>query len=180
MEIRFQNPDDFVEIEKNFEAKGLRVESWAERNSALFYSLKMERILMTVFLSLTLLVGSFSIITVLVMLGTQKRRDMGLLMALGLSPQRTRGLIARIGFLLSGLGVGIGLILGLGFTYVLDNYSFIQLPDIYYDTTIPVKIDPVGISLIAFIALGISMLAAWIPAYLTVEKSPSDSLRVQV
>ena len=180
VEVRFDDPDDFAAYEKKFEKQGFLVESWAERNSALFYSLKMEKILMTVFLSLTLLVGSFSIITVLVMLGTQKRKDMGLLMALGQSPKKTRGLMTKIGFMLSGLGVGLGLALGLIFTFVLDNYAFIQLPDIYYDTTIPVKIEPLGIALVVLISLSISLIAAWLPAYLTVERSPADSLRSRI
>ena len=87
IEVRLDDPDDY---EKYLDVAGshLNVESWASRNSNFFYSLKMEKLLISILLSLTLLISNFAIITVLILLGIQKRQDMGLLMTLGLSPKK--------------------------------------------------------------------------------------------
>ena len=179
VEVRLDDPDDYKKYLKVSDPS-LIVESWASRNSNLFYSLKMEKFLIAVFLSLTLLISSFAIITVLILLGTQKQQDMGLLMALGLSPQKIRRLMMNISFFLSILGVSIGLALGIIISLLLNNKALFQLPDIYYDTTIPVDLDPIGIGLIVLLSVCISYISAWLPAFLTIEKSPAQSLRSKV
>ena len=176
VEVWLDDPDDYQKY-LHISDSDVPVESWASRNFDLFYSLKMEKFLITILLSLTLLISSFAIITVLVLLGTQKQRDMGLLMSLGLSAKKTHYLMVNMSFMLSGLGVFLGLALGVAITLVLDEFSFLQLPDIYYDTKIPAKLDFLGIGLITLLATSVSFLSAWLPALLTVEKSPALSLR---
>ena len=176
IEVHLEDPDNYEKY-LNIADPDISVESWASRNSDLFYSLKMEKFLIIILLSLTLLISSFAIITVLVLLGIEKQRDMGILMSLGLSPQKTRRLMVGISCLLSGLGLFIGLTLGITISLILDDSRFIRLPDIYYDTHIPVKFDFVGMGWIVLLAVCISFLSAWIPAFLTVERSPSKSLK---
>jgi lipoprotein-releasing system permease protein len=159
--------------------KNWEVESWNQRNSALFYSLKMEKLLMTVFLGLTLFIGSFSIVTVLVLLGTQKRRDIGILLACGFSKSKTRNLFAGVGFILSSIGVVSGLVIGLIICYILDNYSIIELPDIYYDQRIPVSVDAGLIGGLLLIAALIAFLGSWLPAYLNTSLTPVEALQLR-
>ena len=179
IEVRLDDPDDYKKYLEVSDAN-IIVESWASRNSNLFYSLRMEKFLIAIFLSLTLLISSFAIITVLVLLGTQKQQDMGLLMALGLSPQKIRRLMINISFFLSVLGISIGLGAGIIISLLLNNTSLVHLPDIYYDTTIPVKLDLTGIGLIVLLSVCISCVSAWFPTFLTVGKSPAQSLRAKI
>lgn len=179
IEVRLDDPDDYKKYLEVSDSNVI-VESWASRNSNLFYSLRMEKFLIAIFLSLTLLISSFAIITVLVLLGTQKQQDMGLLMALGLSPQKIRRLMVQISFFLSILGIFIGLAAGIIISLFLNNMTLFRLPDIYYDTTIPVKLDIIGIGLIVLLSVCISCISAWFPAFLTIDKSPAQSLRSKV
>ncbi len=177
IEVKLDEPEKYQALEEKYVKAGFRVESWATRNSALFYSLRMEKLLMTIFLGLTLLIGSFAIVTVLVLLGTQKKSDMGILMSVGLTARKTRKLIASVGMMLSGIGVVSGLVLGVCISLLLNKTSLIQLPDIYYDTTIPAKLDWNGIGVILLISGIVSLISAWLPAYLTVLSSPASALR---
>ena len=176
VEVRLDDPDDY---EKYLDVMDphLTVESWASRNSNFFYSLKMEKFLISILLSLTLLISNFAIITVLVLLGIQKRQDMGLLMTLGLSPKKIRRFMMNISLLLSILGIFVGLTLGIVISLLLNGVTLSSLPDIYYDTTIPVKLDFVGVGLIGLLSLCISVISAWFSAFLTIEKSPALALR---
>ena len=163
IEVWLDDPDDYKKY-LDITDSNFVVESWASRNSHLFYSLKMEKFLIVVFLSLSLLISNFAIITVLILLGTQKRQDMGLLMALGLSPQKTHRLMMSISCGLAGLGICSGLSIGIGLSLLLDHFTLLRLPDIYYDTSLPVKLDFIGITLIMILSVVISLLSAWLPA----------------
>ncbi len=176
IEVRLNDPDDY---KKYIDILGphLDAESWASRNSNFFYSLRMEKFLISILLSLTLLISNFAIITVLILLGTQKQQDMGLLMALGLSPKKIHRFMMNISLLLSTLGLFIGLLSGIAVSLLLNNVTLSSLPDIYYDTTIPVKLDFVNIGLIALLSMCISFISSWFSAFLTIEKSPALALR---
>ncbi len=176
-EIRIPDPLKADELKKELVAKGLQAETWVDRNSALFYALKLEKIAMSVLLGLAALIASFSIITVLILLLMQKRKDIGLLMAIGLSPRATRALFVRVGIILSSIGILGGLFFGLVVCFVLATYPLSILPNIYYDTTIPASVDPRFIIGILVVAGVISYLSAYLPARTATAELPVEALR---
>ena len=176
IEVKLNDPDDYKKY-INISGPHLTVESWASRNSDFFYSLRMEKFLITILLSLTLLISNFAIITVLILLGTQKQQDMGLLMVLGLSPKKIHRFMMKISLLLSTLGLFVGVISGIVVSLLLSNVTLSSLPDIYYDTTIPVKLDIIGVGLIVLLSICISVISSWFAAFLTIEKSPALALK---
>ncbi len=176
-EVRLPSPQDFQPLKTDLEKSGWRVESWVDRNASLFYALKMEKFAMGIFLGLAGLVASFSIVTVLVLLLTQKRKDIGLLMGLGLSPKKTKVLFIQVGLILSSIGIGSGLILGIVISLLLDRFPIPLLPEVYYDATIPATIEPWFVVGILIAASGIAFMSAWIPARQVTRESPAEALR---
>ena len=177
IEVRLPKPEEFQALKSEIEGMGAHVESWVDRNSSLFFALRMEKFAMSVFLGLAALIASFSIITVLVLLLTQKRKDIGLLMSLGLSPKKTRALFIRVGLILSLIGIGGGVVLGVVICLVINSVSIPILPDVYYDSTIPATVEPLFVLGILVIALLIAWLSAWLPARSTTNETPSSALR---
>jgi len=177
IEVRLPNPEDYSSLKTELERSGALVSSWRDRNSSLFYALRMEKIAMGAFLSLSALIASFSIVTVLVLLLTQKRKDIGVLMAMGLSKRSARNLFLKLGLSLSSLGLFGGLFIGVVICILIDHYPLPILPDIYYDSTIPAKVDPFFIFAIIFFAGLISFLSAWLPTRRYTNLSPSQALR---
>ena len=155
----------------------VRVETWQERNSALFFALRMEKTVITIFLSMAALVAGFSLLTVLTLLTSQKRREIGLLRALGFSKRELEVLFARLGYGLALMGVGGGLLFGLLVSFYLEKYPLNVLPDIYYDSQIPAKVDFGFIAVVVLVAGFLSWLGSWAAAQSAVQESPSDSLR---
>ncbi len=180
IEIRLPNPDQYQDLKSSLEQQGAMVASWRDRNSTLFYALKMEKLAMGAFLSLSALIASFSIVTVLVLLLTQKRKDIGVLMAMGLSKSDTRKLFLKLGLTLSSIGLFGGLLIGMIVCYLIDKYPLPILPDIYYDSTIPAKIDPVLVVVIIGFATVISILSAWLPTAKYTNLNPADALRSRI
>lgn len=176
-EVRLPNPEDFQSLKSEIEAQKWTVQSWVDRNASLFFALKLEKLAMGSFLGLAGLIASFSIVTVLVLLLTQKRKDIGLLMSLGLSPSKTRELFIRVGLILSSIGIGTGLVLGVVISLVINAYPIPLLPEVYYDATIPATVEPLFILSILLISAVIAYISAWIPARQTTTGSPAEALR---
>lgn len=176
-EIRLVDGDNYFEPTGILKSAGFEVTTWPERNSALFFALKMEKLVMTTFLSLSALITGFSIITVLILLITQKRRDIGVLMALGMTPKETRRLFARVGLWLASFGVGAGLLFGVTVCWFIDRFPMDILPEIYQDTSIPAKVSGTMVAVILISSTILALLGAWLPAHLAAGNQPAAALR---
>jgi lipoprotein-releasing system permease protein len=153
------------------------VQTWEERNSALFQALRLEIFSIGLFLSLSTMIAGFSIVTVLLILITQKRKEIGLLMSIGLSRSKTRALFTRLGILLSSIGILAGAFVGVGICLLIDSVDTSVLPEFYTDTTIPVKLNFWFVVAVVGLAMSLSFLASYIPSKRITELEPADALR---
>ena len=134
-------------------------------NHNLFAALKLEKTAMSIILTMIVLVGSFSIITTLVMMVMEKTKDIAVLMALGATPAQIRNIFTLQGSLIGAVGTTSGFGLGLLVCSLLKRYQFIKLPmDVYYLDHLPVKIQILDMSYIALAALALCFLATLYPA----------------
>lgn len=154
--------------------------NWIEMNQNLFAALKLERTAMAVILTMIVLVGSFSIITTLVMMVMEKTKDIAVLMALGATPTQIRNIFILQGSLIGAVGTSIGFGLGLAICSLLKKYQFIKLPaDVYYLDHLPVKTEFLDMSLIAVSAMILCFLATLYPARQAAGMHPTEALRYE-
>ncbi len=137
--------------------------SWKDLYPALVSALKLEKYAMFFILALITLVASMSIISLLFMQITQKRRDIALLRSLG----TPISIISRI-FILMGMGIALtastfGLIMAIAASWILEHYPFIQLPDAYYVSHLPARMDLSIIIAVLVTVLVLSFIATWLP-----------------
>lgn len=154
----------------------VKILTWGDRNSALFMALRLEIVSIGLFLSLSTMIAGFSIITVLLILITQKRKEIGLLMSIGLSRRRTRQLFTRLGVCLSGAGITVGAIAGVVLCRLIASNKASILPEFYWDTTVPAKISPVFVITVLLLAYALSYLASFLPARKITDLEPADAL----
>ena len=156
------------------------VRTWMEMNANLFAALKLEKIGMFILLAMVVLIGSFSIVTSLVMLVMEKTRDIAIMMSMGAS----RGMIRRI-FILQGtiiglLGTALGYIFGFGLGYLLKRYRFIRLPEnVYTLDHLPISISGLDVAIIGASALLLCFLATIYPARQAARLEPVEALRYE-
>jgi lipoprotein-releasing system permease protein len=164
VEIRMKEPLNFLPLKTELIQRGHEVSSWVDRNSSLFLSLRLEKFLMTLFLTLTFLIGSFSIVTVLVLLANQKRNDIAMLRVMGLRARDVTRLFSGIGIGLSLVGLTVGLLMGVGIAWWIDVYQPIRLPDYYYDSRLPVAFDWSTIFFVTGLVFVVSVVTSWLTA----------------
>jgi lipoprotein-releasing system permease protein len=178
-DVWLPNGEDARDVKDSLSSfSDVEIQTWMERNSALFYALKLEKMMIGIFLGLAGLIASFSILTVMALLISQKRRDLAMLRTLGLSSRRTVKIMTQVGVILGGTGALIGVVFGTGLSLWLEFYPIHgMLPEIYYDQQIPALVDwrlVVGVLLASFL---IAVGGSYLPAQTVAELDPSDVLR---
>ena len=83
---------------------------------------------MFIVLAMVVLVGSFSIVTTLVMLVMEKTRDIAILKSMGATRSMIRRVFMLQGVIIGAVGTALGYILGIGIALLLQRYQFIKLP----------------------------------------------------
>lgn len=154
------------------------IRTWIDMNGSLFSALRLEKTAMFVILVLIVLVGSFSIITTLVMLVMEKTRDIAILSSMGATADGIRRIFMIQGTIIGLIGTILGYSLGLPICWALKKYQFIKLPgDVYPMDHLPVLLDPLDLSLVGITAFGLCFLATLYPARQAARLKPAEALR---
>lgn len=182
IEAKIGNIDDSEELKQKLESvldtNSLSVMTWYDLHKDFYSILKIERWIAFIILSLIIAVASFNILGSLTMTVIEKKRDIGILKAMGATDKT----IMRI-FMFEGIVVGlIGMVVGsfIGFITVMAQLYF----KIYKLDTSVYKIDslPVDLRLTDFIfvplaALLLCYLAALYPSKRAASLKPVESIR---
>lgn len=153
---------------------------WMQMNKNLFSALKLEKIVMFIILTLIILVAAFNIISTLIMVVMEKTRDIAILKSMGATSRSIMRIFMIEGLIIGLAGTFLGLLGGFGLCKLLARYQFVQLPqDVYYISTLPVKINPLDVALIALAAVVISLAATVYPAWQASRLDPAEAIRYE-
>ncbi len=156
------------------------VRNWQEMNANLFAALELEKTAMFIILAMIVLVGSFSIITMLVMLVMQKTKDIAVLMSLGADEKSIARIFMFQGSAIGVIGTALGYGIGIPVALLLKKYQFIKLPsDVYPVDYLPVRLEALDMTLIGLAALALCFLSTIYPARRAASLKPSEALRYE-
>lgn len=155
-----------------------RTDNWMNMNAPLFSALKLEKLALTLILTLIVIVAAFNIVSTLVMVVTDKTREIGVLKSMGMTSRRILRLFMLQGLVIGIVGATIGGSLGAVVTWVVDRFKLIRIPgEIYFVSYLPVKIDPVDLVAILASTVLISFLATVYPAWQAARLDPVEAIR---
>ncbi len=156
------------------------IQTWIDMNKNLFFALKLEKIGMGLVLLMIIIVGSFSIITTLVMLVKEKKKDIAILMSLGALPKNIKIIFIYLGLIIGSLGMFLGYILGLTICYTVNKYKFIKLPeDVYLMNYLIIKTAPWDLVYIGVATFFLCLLATVYPSSQAAKIEPAQVLRYE-
>lgn len=151
---------------------------WMQMNRNLFSALKLEKKAMFIILTLIILVAAFNIASSLIMMVTVKTKDIAILKAMGATNKSIRRIFVFKGMIVGLTGTVLGMCLGLAGCILLKHYEFIKLPgDVYYFTTLPVKLEALDVFVIVSAAMIICYLATLYPARKASKLNPVEAIR---
>ena len=180
IQVAVHNPDRaqiVAERVKQVIDDSWRVQSWAEINAPLFSALKLEKIVMFIFLSLAILVASFCIVATLTMLVLEKGGEVSVMMTLGATSREIRKIFLFEGLLIGLVGTISGLAVGFGLCMTLDQVGLSIDPEVWYIDTLPVNIEGIEFLLVGIASLAITQLATLYPASAAARLTPVEGLK---
>jgi len=175
--------DNVFEVEKVKESLSKIVNypfymrDWMEINKSLFSALKLEKTAMFIILTLIILVAAFNIASALIMMVMEKTRDIAVLKAMGATNKTIRVIFIFKGMIIGFLGTFIGTAMGVAACFILKKYDFIQLPDAYPFSTLPVQLEFIDVFTIAVSAIIICFFSTLYPSYKASKMDPVEALR---
>ncbi len=166
----------------------LATTDWTRDNASCFRAVRIEKVMMTLLLSLIVAVAAFNIVATLVMIVTDKRPGIAILRTLGFSRRVVIATFALQGLLIGWVGVIAGVLSGSLLARNIATvvpaleklFGFEFMPaDVYYLTSLPVDLQADDILWVSAIALLMTACATIYPALRAASVDPAEVLRYE-
>jgi len=163
-------------------------ETWIDMNHQYFEAVRLERTVMFFLLFFIVVVAAFGIMSTLITVTVQKRREIGIMKALGANLSQIvwvflgQGTVVGLFGTLTGLGLGMTLIRYRNeFSHWLASALHIEIfpREVYQFSSIPAEVIPKDVAIICISAFLICSFAALIPAYFAARLDPVKALRYE-
>ena len=115
-------------------------EDWTRLWPNLFSALQLEKTVYFLVLLLMVLIGAFNIVSTLVMVVMEKKKDIAILRSMGATQQSIRKIFLLKGCVIGVVGTVLGVVLGLAVCFLLAQYKFELPKDVFLISTVPVRI----------------------------------------
>ena len=154
--------------------------TWFDLHSNLFRWMKMEKWMFTILLSLIITVAAFNIISSQIMMVLEKKREIGILKALGVTSKGIQRIFLYEGLIIGVTGTIAGLILGYAVCWGQIYFEWFSLPgDVYFLSVLPVKMQIIDFIIIAFVSLCLAVIASVYPSRWAGKLEPVDAIRYE-
>jgi len=191
LDVYVRNPEQLERVRRALEKHHIpasQVSLWFARHASFIQTLQVERVVMTIILTLMILVTGFNVVSGLMMFVRDKRYDTALLRLLGYSSRHMTRLYLASGLMIAMGGVCVGIVLGVLVCANIDSMrraieSLFQVDlfkeEFYMLGQVPADCGADLIVSIAGVALCVCFCAVWFPARRAAKSQPLECLRYE-
>ena len=186
VQLQMHNAYDADQWILNQPTSDWRWHSWSEKMGTLFQAMRMEKMVVSLLLSVIIAVAAFNIVASLVLMVADKRKDIAVVRALGASSAMVTSIFVVQGMAVGIMGIVLGTVLGLLLAYsigdlvaVFETLTGLYLfdPSVYLISALPSKILFADVATVIGCAMVISLLATLYPAWRAGQVLPAEALR---
>lgn len=181
IDITLTNPYDANKIISEVKTKTPNYSSrtWGEINEALLKALSLEKTVMLVLFSLLIIIAGFVIGIVLNTMVREKTKDIGIMRSMGYSRYSIMKIFLLEGIFLGALGISVGLVTSYVLMKLLKLGVFNKLTEVYYLTSIPVKISLTEVMIIVLATIFVILFSSIFPSYRASKLTPVEALKYE-
>lgn len=168
--------EDILVLQKHYPQ--IRFVGWWEQNGNFFAALALEKRALFIVLMLIILVASLNIISSLLMTVMSRRKEIALLLTMGVSTTEIKKTFLYLGNLIGISGILVGGILAAIALSILANFPIISLPaDVYGSNKLPLELSMIDLTMILIGSFVIVFLSSYYPAKKATQIDPLQILR---
>jgi lipoprotein-releasing system permease protein len=155
-------------------------ETWYERNKNLFSWMQIEKWAAFVILSLIITVAAFNIISTLIMVVMEKKREIGILKSIGSTSQSIMKIFIFQGIISGVVGTVLGCLIGYVLCWSQLQYKWFSLPpDIYFISALPIEMKVLDFVMITFAGIFLCFIATLYPSWKASKLDPVQAIRYE-
>jgi lipoprotein-releasing system permease protein len=182
LELRLNNINDAPEVKSQLatllNTSKYSIDTWYDLHTDLYNVMEMERWIAYIILILIVAVASFSIFSALTLTVFEKRRDIGLLVALGAEKKNIQKIYLYQGLLTGILGTLAGCIVGFAVVWAQQQFGFFTLDtSVYIIPALPVDLRLQDFIVVSIGAMLLVALASFMPSRRAAMTRPAEALR---
>jgi lipoprotein-releasing system permease protein len=152
---------------------------WQKLNENLFSSIRTQKNIITIILSLVIFVASFNVLSALWTMVVRRTPEIAIIMSMGATAPQ----VARI-FQVTGMTIGLagslaGVVFGLVMCWLVQLYGYTLDPEVYFIEQLPVEISIVQIGWILGLGLVFCFIATIPPSLRAARLRPVEGLRYE-
>ena len=186
IEVRLDSIERTEEAAKAIEraaGRGFSVTDWRTMNSGLFSALAIQQTTLFLVIGLIVAVSTFNVVATLVMTVQEKKRDIGVLTAMGAEPRFFTRVFLWLGGLLGGCGVLAGILFGTLVCWAATAFRLLSFPpgiaEIYFVSFIPFRVRAIDLAAILVFSAAAILFASWVPARRAARLDIAEALRYE-
>jgi len=173
-----QSNDVKQKLESQIDTSKYNIMTWYDLHKDFYSILKVERWGAFIILSLIIAVASFNILGSLTMTVIEKKRDIGILKAMGASDKMITSIFMFEGLVVGIVGIVTGSVLGLGISLLQIYFKIYKLDtSVYKLDALPLDLRVSDFIYISLAALILCFLASLYPSIRAAKQKPVDSIR---
>lgn len=154
-----------------------RIQTWYDLQKPLYDVMYLEKWGSYFILMIIVLVAALNIVGSLTMIVIQKKKDIGVLISMGMTSQKIKKIFISQGIQIGLIGCGIGGVLGVLVAYLQKEYGIVKLTSSFIIDAYPVTIQPIDILLVIGGSLILCLGASWYPATRAASVEPAGAIR---
>ena len=154
--------------------------SWTYESGNFYVLIRLQKWSFFLILSLIVVVAGFNVISILTMSVAERRREIGILKAMGASPRSIGRIYTLEGLAIGGGGAAMGCTLGLALCWAQLNYQLIKISgEVYFVDVLPVEMHASDFGLVSVTALLVALLFSILPARDAASLDPVEAIRYE-
>ena len=152
---------------------------WQTLNANLFQSIRTQKSILTVILSLVSTVAGFNVLAALWTMVVRRTPEIAIMMSMGATESGVARIFQFTGMTLGAVGAVAGVTFGLVLCWLVELYGYSLDPEVYFIEQLPVEISLVQISAVLALTMGICFVATIPPSLRAAKLRPVEGLRYE-